>query len=134
MPAERLLLDTHTLIWWQAESDRLSATAASAIAVAERVWISAISLWELATLIRLGRIELDRPVGRWITDLLAGHVGCIDVDPMVAVEAGSLVEFHGDPADRIIYATAQTHAMSLVTKDRVLTDRAAADGSVDVIW
>ncbi len=101
MPAERLLLDTHTLIWWQAESDRLSATAASAIAAAERVWISAISLWELATLIRLGRIELDRPVGRWATDLLAGHVSCIDVDPMVAVEAGSLVEFGGDLADRL---------------------------------
>lgn len=134
MPADRLLLDTHALIWWQAGSDRLSAPAASAIAEAERVWISVISLWELATLTRLGRVALDRTVDRWVSDLLAGPVECIDVDPTVAAEAGSLVDFHGDTADRIIYTTARTHRMALVTKDRRLTDQAAAHGTVEVIW
>jgi len=134
MPAERLLLDTHTLIWWQAESDRLSRQAASAIAQADQVWISAISLWELATLIRLGRVALDRPIGRWSADLLAGPVNCIDIDPTIAAEAGALVDFNGDPADRIVYTTARLHEMALVTKDRQIADQAAAHGTVDVIW
>jgi len=134
MSTERLLLDTHALLWWQAESDRLSSRAAVAIAGADRVWISAISLWEVATLTRMGRVALDRPIDRWATDLLAGPVESIDVDSRVAVEAGSLVDFHGDPADRIIYSTAKTHSMALVTKDRRISHHSAADGSVSVVW
>ena len=134
MRADRLLLDTHALIWWQAGSDRLSAPAASAIADAERVAISAISMWELATLTRLRRVALDRSVDRWVSDLLAGRVECIDIDPIVAAAAGSLVDFHGDPADRIIYSTAKTHSMALVTKDRRISHHSAADGSVSVVW
>jgi PIN domain nuclease of toxin-antitoxin system len=117
MPAERLLLDTHALLWWQAGSDRLSRRAATAIEGVDQLWISAISLWEIATLVRLGRIALDRPQRRWVADLLAGSVECLD----------------GDPADRIIYATAQEHRMALVTKDRRLSDHAASQG-FPVVW
>ena len=107
--------------------------AATAIERVDQVWISTISLWEVATLVRLGRVALDRPQHRWVEDLLAGSVGCLDVGPAVAVEAGSLEEFHGDPADRIIYATAQEHRMALVTEDRRLSDHAASQG-MPVIW
>ena len=77
MPAERLLLDTHALLWWQAGSDRLSRRAATAIEGVDQLWISAISLWEIATLVRLGRVALDRPQRRLVADLLARTVGCL---------------------------------------------------------
>lgn len=134
MPTDRVLLDTHALLWWQAESDRLSARAAAAIESVDRVWISAITLWEVATLTRLGRITLDRSPRRWAADLLAGPVDCLDVDPSIATAAGTIEGFHGDPADRIIYATARHHKMSLVTKDRRLTDFATAHDEVAVLW
>lgn len=118
----------------QAGSDRLSKWAAPEIAAAEHVDISAISLWEVTTLVRFGRVALDRPAHRWVADLLAGPVDCIDVDASIAADAGSLEAFHGDPADRIIYATAAQHRLTLLTKDRRLTDHAAELGSVDVIW
>ena len=133
MPAERLLLDTHALLWWQAGSDRRSRRAATAIEGVDQLWISAISLWEIATLVRLGRVALDRPQRRLVADLLARTVGCLDVGPAVAAEAGSLEGFHGDPADRIIYARAQEHRMVLVAKDRRLADHAASQG-VPVVW
>lgn len=134
MSAEQLLLDTHAVLWWQASSDRLSRRASAAIDGADRLWISAISLWEIATLVRLGRIGLDRPLPRWTADLLAGPLGCIDVDPAVAVDAGAFETVHGDPADRIILATAREHRLTLVTKDRRLADHATSHGSVTVLW
>lgn len=93
-----------------------------------------ISLWEVATLVRLGRVALVRPTLRWVSDLLAGPVACIDLDAAVAAEAGSLESLHGDPADRIIYATALRHRMPLVTKDRRLSQLAGAPGAVTTIW
>ncbi len=101
---------------------------------AHELWISAISLWEVATLLRLERIELDRPLDRWVADLLAGSVGCVAVDGRVATTAGTLEEFHGDPADRIIYATAYQQRMTLVTKDRRPPEHAGAHDAVRILW
>lgn len=88
MPAERLLLDTHALLWWQAGSARLTERATNAVNDAQQVWISAISLWDLATLVRLGHVALDRSPRQWATDLLSGAVECLDVEPVVATGAG----------------------------------------------
>lgn len=134
MPAEAPLLDTHALLWWQAGSDRLSKRARKAIEGSEEVCISAISLWETTTLLRLGRIRLDRPIERWVADLLAGPVRCVEVDSAIAVGAGRLDPFGGDPADRVIYTTALRRHLPLITKDRRLTDHATTSGDIDVIW
>lgn len=65
------LLDTHVLLWWQADGHRLSPTAARAIARAEAVLVSPISCWEVATLTTKGRVRLDRDVYAWVRDLFA---------------------------------------------------------------
>ncbi|MDO8362116.1 MAG: type II toxin-antitoxin system VapC family toxin [Actinomycetota bacterium] len=135
MATESLLLDTHTLLWWQAGSDRLSPRAKRAIDGAPRLFLSAISLWELAALVQHGRIALDRPTQIWVHDLLAdGIVTLAELTPTIAVAAAQLDEFTGDHADRIIYATAVHTGLPLCTKDDRLSDYARANGDVTILW
>lgn len=132
--ADDVLLDTHALLWWKAGSDRLSARAHDAISTAARRLISPISCWEVAMLVAKGRVSLDRSVRRWVDDLVATDVDVVALTPRLAAEAGSLTDFHGDPADRLIYATAAAERLALVSKDRRLADHAASTGDVRVIW
>jgi PIN domain nuclease of toxin-antitoxin system len=133
--AEPLLLDTHALLWWQAGSDRLSARARRLIDAAPRLFLSAISVWELAMLVDHGRVALDRPTQIWVHDLLAdGIVTIAELTPAIAVAAAQLDEFSGDHADRIIYATAVQNGLPLVTKDDRLTDYARANGDAIIEW
>lgn len=134
--AEGVLLDTHALLWWQAASDKLSSRARQAIEGATAVVISPISCWEVAMLVGKGRVALDRAVTTWVRDLVAAPDGPItaELTPLIAAEAGSLDGFHGDPADRLIYATARQSHMPLITKDLHLTEFAAEHGIVRTIW
>ncbi|MGH9188938.1 MAG: type II toxin-antitoxin system VapC family toxin [Acidimicrobiales bacterium] len=132
-----VLLDTHALLWWQAGGQRLSTRAASAIARAEMVLVSPISCWEVAELVRKGRVALDRDLHLWVRDLLAQEgVAVAELAPQAAVAAGLLAGsgFSGDPADRILYATARALAVPLVTKDKAIRDFARASREVRAIW
>ena len=62
----RVLLDTHTILWWQADTGRLSGVAERIIGSAELLMISPLSCWEIATLARQGRVMLDRGPAAWI--------------------------------------------------------------------
>lgn len=133
--SEPLLLDTHTLLWWQAGSDRLSARARRLIDAAPRLFLSAISVWELATLVDQARVALDRPTQIWVHDLLAGGIVTLaELTPAIAVAAAQLDDFTGDQADRIIYATAVQNGLPLVTKDDRLTEYARANGDATIEW
>jgi PIN domain nuclease of toxin-antitoxin system len=135
MATESVLLDTHTLLWWQAGSDRLSGRARRLIDGAPRLYLSAISVWELAMLVDHGTVALDRPTQIWVHDLLAdGIVTLAELTPAIAVAAAQLDEFTGDHADRIIYATAVQNQLTLVTKDERLADYARANGDAIVEW
>lgn len=113
-----VLLDSHVLHWWSAEPERLSGRAVDTIAAAEELAVSAISWFELAWLAAHERIALTIPVPSWL-ESLASHVHTIGVTPAIASTAVSLPStFPGDPADRVIYATAVERGWSLVTKDR----------------
>jgi PIN domain nuclease of toxin-antitoxin system len=132
-----IMLDTHVLLWWQAGGERLSAGAARAIARAEVLLISPISCWEVATLLSKGRIALDRDVYVWVRDLFgAQQVQLAPVPPQVAVSAAMLgaAGFHGDPADRFLYATALEHSVPLVTKDESIRSFAEKAGDLRTIW
>ena len=133
--AEPLLLDTHTLLWWQAGSDRLSPRARRLIDAAPRLFLSAISVWELAMLVDKGAVALDRPTQIWVHDLLAdGIVTLAELTPAIAVAAAHLDEFTGDHADRIIYATAVQNQLALVSKDDRLAEYARANGDATIEW
>lgn len=133
--SDGLLLDTHALLWWQAESDRLSGEARTAIVSAHRVLVSPITCWEVAMLVGRQRVALDRPTAAWVRDVLADdRIELAELSPAVAVAAAELPEFHGDPADRFLYATARLHHVPLVTKDELLQRYAAQDRAVTVVW
>jgi len=119
-PLSTVLLDTHALHWWSAEPGQLSAAASRVVASADELAVSAISWYELAWLATHERIALAIPVRSWLGQL-GRQVRTLGVTPAIADTAASLPSsFPGDPADRLIYATAIEHGLSLVTKDRRL--------------
>lgn len=123
-----IVLDTHVWLWFRSAPTLLAAGARDVIA-GETLAVSSISCWEVATLSRLGKIELDRDIDAWIGRALAEapSVSAIAVSREIAVAAGQLGSaFPGDPADRIIFATAVTQKCSLVTKDGRLQSYAPA--------
>jgi PIN domain nuclease of toxin-antitoxin system len=127
-----IVLDTHALIWLADAPDRLGEQARSALSEETDRAISTISAQEIAYLVMHGRLELDRSVRRWIADVLSVHeVRAIPPTVAIAVRAGSLdADFPGDPADRLIYATAVEQAARVASADERLR-------SVDperVIW
>lgn len=106
--------------WWSAEPERISRAAAKALGEADELAIAAISWFELAWLAEHERIVLTIPVRSWL-DQLAARVRTVPLTPAIAATAVSLPSsFPGDPADRLIYATAVEHGVRLVTKDRGL--------------
>lgn len=117
-----ILLDTHTWLWWATDEGSLSAAARAEIAAATSIGIPTIACMEVAALVRRRRIELKEEVGAWIARALAqNRVEPLLLTPAVAIRAGSLSdEFVGDPADRIIYATAIETGRRLVTRDPFL--------------
>jgi PIN domain nuclease of toxin-antitoxin system len=134
-PQAGLLLDTHALIWWQADVDRLSPKATRAIDSAIRILVSPISFWELMMLVEKRRISLDRPTNVWVVDFLAtGRVDEAELTPSVAIVAGELSGFHGDPADRLIVATAKSLRVPLVSKDDKIHAYAKSDRDLTVVW
>ena len=134
-PHAGILLDTHALLWWQADVDRLSPKARRTIDSATRILVSTISFWELTMLLEKGRISLDRPTNVWVVDFLAtDRVQVAELTPSVAIGAGELVGFHGDPADRMIVATAKSLRVPLVSKDDKIHAHAKSDHGLTVVW
>ncbi len=132
----RVVADTHAILWWRGDPARLSSAALRALERADPVLLSPISIWEVSTLIRLGRIRLDRDLLDWVTDLAGEGIALADLTPRAAADAGawSPEGFPGDPADRLIYATARDLRAPLVSKDERMHSVAAARGDVRVIW
>ncbi|MEN3315821.1 MAG: hypothetical protein V7605_2055 [Acidimicrobiaceae bacterium] len=115
-----LLLDSHVVHWWSAEPDRLSAAASAALSQADELAVAGVTWFELAWMAARERIIVSFPVRSWLEELGA-EVLTIAITPAIASTAVSLPStFPGDPADRLIYATAVERGWRLVTKDRRL--------------
>jgi len=118
-----LVLDTHAWLWSNDDPARLSDAAREAVEGADPVAVAAISCWEVGMLALRGRITLDRDVSQWVRQALtrAGTVA-LSISPQVALGAAMLERegFVGDPADRLIYATAREAGAVLVTRDERL--------------
>jgi PIN domain nuclease of toxin-antitoxin system len=117
-----VLLDTHVVQWWSAEPDRISPIAAELLEGATELAVAAISWFELAWLAHNQRISVTIPIRSWLQEL-SGELRTIGVTPAIADTAVSLPSsFPGDPADRMIYATAIEHGWKLITKDHKLRE------------
>ena len=115
-----IVLDTHVLLWMDRNDKSLGSEARRQIEDAwrtEGICVSAISFWEVAVLALRGRVVLPVAIEVWRADLLQAGVQEIPIDGRIALLAASLQNFHRDPADRFIVATAMHHRASLVTAD-----------------
>lgn len=121
--ADPLVLDTHVWYWFaEGKGDRLGRALPRRIerAVADgRAFVSAISAWELGMLVAKRRLVLATDVAHWIaTAREPPGVRLADVTVEVALDGSRLPgEFHGDPADRLIVATARSLGAALLTCD-----------------
>ncbi|HEY3354891.1 MAG TPA: type II toxin-antitoxin system VapC family toxin [Polyangia bacterium] len=126
-----LVLDTHAWIWLTSDPDRLSAAARRALRKDRRAAIAAISCWEVAMLAAHRRIELDRDPLLWMEQSLRDQaIEVLPLTPAVAVISSQLDSLHGDPADRLIVATALSVGASLVTRDEKIRDA----GILKTVW
>lgn len=117
-----VLLDTHAVHWWSAEPERVGKRARDALEAADEHVVAAITWYELAWLARHERIVVSIPIRSWLQGL-AAQLRTIGLTPAIADTAAALPSsFPGDPADRLIYATAIEHGLGLVTKDRAMRD------------
>jgi PIN domain nuclease of toxin-antitoxin system len=114
-----IVLDTAAWVWRASDPRRLTPRARRAIEEAEHVLVSAISVWEVAMLVARRRIQLDRPVEQWVdVALTLPKIQLAPLEPAIAVRSTKLPgEFHSDPADRIIVATALENGASVITPD-----------------
>jgi PIN domain nuclease of toxin-antitoxin system len=125
----KALLDTHVLLYWLGDEQRLTAEqrhVLSAASAENPLLVSDISLWEIATLCSLQRITLDRPLRVWLERATAAPlVARVGISPAIAEQVARIPEsFHRDPADRILVATATVLGAVLLTSDRRIRDAA----------
>ena len=127
----KVLLDTHFWLWWLLGSDRLTVReriALDRLAARAGLRLAAVSLWEAQMLHAKGRLVLDRPFDVWIREASsAAVIEILPLDVEVVIALASLpASFHGDPADRLIVATARAHRIPLATHDRAIRRSRAA--------
>lgn len=127
-----ILLDTHVLLWLDSDAPQLGAETRHVIQQAwqsNQVAVSAISFWEVAMLQQRGRIALATPPSAWRDDWQAAGLLELPLHGNVALNAVALKNFHADPADRFIAATALEHAAVLISADQAILHW--ADGSLN---
>ena len=119
------LLDTHALVWLLEGSERLgpkSRDRIKASAQSNSLYVCAITPWEIAMLVNKGRLSFDQEVGQWLKSALSMpgiRLAPLSID--IAVASTQLPgDFHADPADRMIVATAINLAATLVTEDKLI--------------
>lgn len=126
-----IVLDTHAWLWLASEPARLGRSGRAALRRDQVRGVAAISCWEVAMLAARGRIALDRDPVAWMEEALAAErLELLPLTPAVAATSAALADFHGDPADRLIVATALVHGATLLTRD----ERIRAAGAVKTVW
>ena len=111
----RLLLDTHVILWWLADSPELDDAVKDMIEVEPEVYLSPASVWEVAIKASLGKLDAPADTARRIAEL---EFNPLPITAEHGVRAGSLPWHHRDPFDRMLIAQAQTEGLTLVTRDK----------------
>ena len=126
-----IVIDTHALVWAVSDDEQLGPAARETItasATAGGVLVSAITPWEIAMLVQKDRLALGRDLAVWIDAALAlPGIVLATIAPAIAIDSVRLPgQFHADPADRLIVATARHHGGTLLTADHAILAYGAA--------
>lgn len=124
--ASRLLLDTHVFLWWRGEPSRLAPSVRDRIATADIVFVSAVTAWEAAIKVSLGRLELPDTIEAGV---LASGFEKLLITFSHAERVAGLPPHHRDLFDRMLVAQAQAEGLTLVTHDGLLEPY-----EVEILW
>jgi PIN domain nuclease of toxin-antitoxin system len=123
------VLDTRAWVWMCAGAPEASKAAN----FRGRCIVSAISVWELAMLVQKGRLDLAPDIDTWISANLKRPVELEPLSPAICIASSCLSEFHGDPADRLIVATALTLGLPLMTADKKIIEWNKAHSAIQIL-
>ena len=127
----RILLDTHTFLWWITADRRLPQRSIELISDgSNELLFSAASGWEIAIKAGLGRLDVPDPLDRFISEhLFRNHIGVLPVQLSHALQVHALPQLHRDPCDRILIAQAQVEILPILSSDKWF-----AEYDVEVLW
>ena len=127
----RVLLDTHTFLWWVLEDQRLSQPARDTIVDPDvDVLVSPVSAWEIAIKAAHGRLDLPEPARTYVPSRMAAcHFHELPVTVNHCLRTADLPVMHRDPFDRLLVAQALAEGIPLVTDDAAITRY-----DVETIW
>jgi PIN domain nuclease of toxin-antitoxin system len=111
------LLDTHTFIWLVENDVNLSTDLKATIDVASRVYISIVSLWEIAIKLNIGKLSLQRSYETIGIELDTSDILLLPISFIDTVQIGNLPLHHRDPFDRMLIAQAITRSLILISRD-----------------
>lgn len=137
MSQRTLLLDSHVWVWTVAGESGLGPKATAFIrdiASKQAIAVSEVSFWELAVKAAKGKLDLMPDPGEWLNRAAQVHgIGVVELNRQIMVRAAMLDWPHGDPADRMLVATAMFYDLQLATADRVVLDYARTVRSLRVL-
>ena len=117
----KVLIDSHTLLWWCWEDPQLSAVARRTIEQHECI-VSMASLWEMAIKVNLGKLTLPGPIDRYFPDqMLQNGFGQLEIGIRHVARYAALPLHHRDPFDRMLAAQAMEDNLAIVSRDPVFT-------------
>jgi PIN domain nuclease of toxin-antitoxin system len=127
----KVLLDTHTFLWWVADDPQISVTAKNIIANPDNdIYLSVVSAWEIIIKVGTGKLSLSEPPEIYIpTRIASNQFEILPVQISHILEIHSLPNFHKDPFDRLLIAQSLVENFSLIT-----VDSAIAQYPVQTIW
>lgn len=127
----KLLLDTHAFLWWDADADRLPATLLEVLQnPTHELMLSVVSVWEMQIKAVLGKLELQTPLEILVHEQRSKNgliVLPVYLEHVLVLE--QLANHHKDPFDRLLVAQAKAEALTLISKDDVLSHY-----DVEVLW
>ena len=116
----KLLLDTHTFIWWDSDPARLSAVALAALRdPANTVWLSVVSVWEILIKAQLGKLSVRLPLPDIVAQQRVNGLQVLPVTLPHSLALEGLPTIHKDPFDRVLIAQAIAEGAELVSADHV---------------
>ena len=117
----KLLLDTHTFLWWIRDDDSLGAKARKAIATEHnQCFVSMASCWEMAIKKSLGKLEIPEPISGFVSEQVAANrFSILPIDLRHVSHLSRLAFHHRDPFDRLLAAQASEEDMSIVSADPI---------------
>jgi len=111
------LLDTHTFIWLSENSDQLSSNLKDIIEEADTVYLSIVSLWEIAIKLNLGKLSLQQDYEAIETELEASDILLLPITFNDTIQTRDLPLHHRDPFDRMLIAQAITRSLTVISRD-----------------